>query len=217
MSHGVAFWVACAALAIAGGATAAGPSMTASVGLRYDHAVQAGGHGDLGYVMDAEIAARLFVFRPVSYCGGVDLSLGGGTGRFDYRVDLFAAGIGGVFSGGHVLRLCAGAGIAGTTDAAVVARRVPIEAGADVQAGPVRLAIAWTMAWAFGDGVRPQGTSIPGIDEFSARLTLGFGKAATYWPGSHAGWTVYLGASYREVLGARFAGAVVGLGVHGVE
>lgn len=150
----------------------------------------------------------------VAYHFGIDLAAGGTIrgGGFAYDVALFPVGV--VVRGGATSIFGIGAGIgvigaAGTIDDAVT---LPVEVTAEVGGG-VRVLARARFAYVAGAASRQSAApSLPFADELDAMLGLRLGRHYRDY-GFPTGNGYFVGASYRELAGARFLGLTIGYSI----
>jgi hypothetical protein len=141
---------------------------------------------------------HLFLGSSVRYCLGVDGEIGGTSTGVVYDAELYLAGVAVPLGGGSDVGICAGAGLGGIGGAVPFGWQFPVEAGAEVQAGPVRL-VGWAkVAWIAGADARKDGSDVPLGDEFAAGAGIRVGKNTRYWDGVTAGPGVYVGATFSS-------------------
>jgi hypothetical protein len=151
----------------------------------------------------------------VAYHVGIDLAAGGTIrdGGFAYDVALFPAGV--VVRAGRTSIVGVGVGVGfigaiGTIDDAVT---LPVEAVAELGGGRVRLLARARAAYVAGADTRQHGApSIAFADELDAMLGLRVGRHYKDY-GFPTGNGYFLGASYRELGGARFVGVTIGYSI----
>lgn len=158
--------------------------------------------------------ARLHGFvgnRWLGYHMGIDLAAGGTIrgGGFAYDVALFPAGVALRFAETSFLTLGVGVGASGATGTLDDAATFPVEARFELGRGIRVLGRARAIFLAGADG-RQDGASF--ADELEATLALRLGHAYTDW-GFPTGNGYFIGATYREALGATFAGLVIGYSI----
>jgi hypothetical protein len=163
--------------------------------------------------------ARLHAFvsgnASVAYHFGIDLAAGSTVrgGGFAYDVALFPIGV--VVRAGETSIVGVGAGVGasgavGTIDDAVT---LPLEAIAEVGSGRVRLLARARAAYVAGADARQNGApSIAFADELDGTVGLRIGRRHRN-SGFPVGNGYFVGASYRELAGARFAGVTIGYSV----
>ncbi len=151
----------------------------------------------------------------IAYHFGIDLAAGATIrgGGFAYDVALFPLGV--VVRAGETSIAGVGAGVGaigavGTIDDAVT---LPVEAIAEVGGGRVRLLARARAAYVAGADARQNGApSIAFADELDGMLGLRIGRHY-----KNQGFPVangyFVGASYRELAGARFVGVTVGYSI----
>ena len=161
--------------------------------------------------------ARLHGFiggKWIGYHAGIDLAAGGtiNHGGFAYDVALFPAGIALRFAETSFLTFgfgIGGSGATGTIDDAVT---LPVELRFEVGRG-IRLLGRARATYLLAADARQRGAMSTGAaDELEAMLAIRLGRAYTDW-GFPTGNGYFLGATYREALGAKFAGAVIGYSI----
>ncbi len=160
--------------------------------------------------------ARLALGRRVAYCAGFDFEAGGGDGGALYDIGVLPVG-GSIRFGRHgVLGICAGVGVGGVIGAVPVAAQFPIEASLELDIGPARV-LAWSRPqWILGREERDGGARI--ADEWQSGFGLRWGKRIdNIHGGARVGNGYYLGATYRESMGARSVGVTFGYGVSGAR
>ena len=151
----------------------------------------------------------------VGYHVGLDLEAGGTIhgGGFAYDVALFPIGVGLRFGDSNVVALGAGVEAMGamhTLDDAVL---VPIEAVAELGGGRARVLARARAAWVAGAPGRHDGApSVAFADELEATLGLRLGHHYDDY-GFPTGNGYFAGATYRELLGTRFVGLVIGYSI----
>jgi hypothetical protein len=158
--------------------------------------------------------ARLHGFignKWLGYHAGLDLAAGGtiGAGGFAYDVALFPAGIALRFAETSFVSLGLGVGASGATGTLDDAATFPVEARFELGRGIRVLGRARATFVAGADG-RQDGAQL--ADELEAMLALRVGRAYTDW-GFPTGNGYFIGATYREALGVKFAGAVIGYSI----
>lgn len=158
--------------------------------------------------------ARLHGFignRWLGYHVGIDLAAGGTIrgGGFAYDVALFPVGVALRFAETSFLTLGAGVGASGATGTLDDAATFPVEARFELGRGIRVLGRARAIFLAGADG-RQDGARF--ADELEAMLALRLGHAYSDW-GFPTGNGYFIGATYREALGATFAGVVIGYSI----
>jgi hypothetical protein len=158
--------------------------------------------------------ARLHGFvgnRWLGYHAGLDLAAGGtiGAGGFAYDVAVFPAGLALRFADTSFVTVGVGVGASGATGTLDDAATLPVEARFEVGRGFRVLGRARATFVAGADG-RQDGARI--ADELEAMLALRLGRAYNDW-GFPTGNGYFAGVTYREAMGARFAGAVIGYSI----
>ena len=158
--------------------------------------------------------ARLHGFignRWLGYHVGLDLAAGGTLrrGGFAYDVALFPIGVALRFAETSFLTLGVGVGASGATGTIDDAATFPVEARFELGRGIRVLGRARAVFVAGADG-RQDGARF--ADELEAMLALRLGHAYTDW-GFPTGNGYFVGVTYREALGATFAGAIIGYSI----
>lgn len=151
----------------------------------------------------------------IGFHGGFDFAFGGTVhaGGFAYDVGLFPLGVGvrlgrtGVFALGTGVSFM---GAVGTIDDAVL---LPLEATLELGGGRVRLLARGRASYIAGaDGRQSAAPSVPFADELDAMVGLRIGHHYEDY-GFPTGNGYFIGASYRELAGTRFAGIVIGYSI----
>ena len=152
------------------------------------------------------IGSRWFGFHM-----GLDLAAGGtiNNGGFAYDVALFPVGVALRFAETSFITLGVGVGASGATGTMDDAATFPVEARFEVGRGIRVLGRARAVFLAAADN-RQDGARFG--DELEAMLAVRIGRAYTDW-GFPTGNGYFIGATYREALGAQFAGAVIGYSI----
>ena len=142
---------------------------------------------------------------------GLDLGAGGTIdgGGFAYDVSLFPVGVALRFAETSFLTFGAGVGASGATGTMDDAVTMPLEARFEIGRGIRVLGRARATFLAAADS-RQDGAMF--ADELEAMLALRIGRAYTDW-GFPTGNGYFVGATYREALGAKFAGIVLGYSI----
>ena len=146
---------------------------------------------------------------------GIDGAAGATEGRAGFAYDVAFLPIGVAFRWGDTQMIGIGTGIGamgavGTLDDAVT---FPIEAFAELALGShVRILARARMSYLSGAGDRERGSpTISFADEVDGMLGLRIGHVySEYLP---AGNGYFVGAAYREMLGAKFVGLVIGYSI----
>ncbi len=164
------------------------------------------------------LRARALLGRNPSYCVGLDGEVGGADTGFVYGLTAHVVGVGGRWGEGNAVALCGGAGFDGVVGAVPLAARFPAELSAAVNLGPLRLT-AWAgVAWVAGADARREGSTwLTVVDEVDAGLTVRLGRQHRLWASASAGRGPSLGVVYRELMGTRFVGVVLGLDLSGAQ
>jgi hypothetical protein len=158
--------------------------------------------------------ARLHGFignKRLGYHAGLDLAAGGtiADGGFAYDVALFPAGVALRFAETSFLSLGAGVGASGATGTLDDAATFPVEARFEIGRA-IRVLGRARATFIAGADDRQDGARF--ADELEAMLALRLGRAYTDW-GFPTGNGYFIGATYREALGVKFAGAVIGYSI----
>ncbi len=151
----------------------------------------------------------------VGFHAGIDLEAGAtlhGAG-FAYDVALFPLGIGVRAGETGVVAIGTGVGFVGATGTLDDAVTLPIEATAELGGGRLRVLGRARVAWVAGAPSRHDGAaSVPFADELEATLGLRIGHHYDDY-GFPTGNGYFAGATYRELLGTRFVGLVIGYSI----
>jgi len=146
---------------------------------------------------------------------GLDAAAGGtlDAGGFAYDVALFPVGVSARFGRTGVITLGAGVGASGATGTLDDAVVLPLELNAELGGGRLRLlARARTSYVAGADSRQSAAPSIPFADELDAMVGLRVGRHFEDH-GFPSGNGYFVGVSYRELAGTRFAGLVIGYSI----
>lgn len=173
--------------------------------------------GALEGVGTAGLRLRGFASRklPVGYLAGLDLHAGStNPGGFAYQVDLYLLGMGARLGGAGVIGLGSGVGASGAVGTLDDGVELPIEAFLELGLGSrVRLLARGRAVWLGAASGRTDGApNFKFADEVDATLGLRLGRRYSDF-GFPTGNGYFVGAAYREQLGAQFVGAVFGYSV----
>lgn len=134
---------------------------------------------------------------------------------FAYEVSLLPAGLAVRPTVRSLIALAFGVsanGAVGTLDDAVA---LPMELTAQATLGPLRLLARGRALWLAGANSRQDGSRTLGwADELDATVGIRIGKRYTNF-GFESGNGYFIGASYREQMGAQFVGLVIGYSLDG--
>ena len=158
--------------------------------------------------------ARLHGFignRWLGYHAGLDLAAGGtiNAGGFAYDVSLFPFGFALRFAETSFVTVGIGVGASGATGTMDDAATFPVEARFELGRG---IRVLGRARATFLDGADSRQDGARFADELEAMLAVRLGRAYTDW-GFPTGNGYFIGATYREALGAKFAGAVIGYSI----
>jgi hypothetical protein len=147
------------------------------------------------------------------YHAGLDLAAGGtlNDGGFAYDVALFPTGVALRFAETSFITVGVGVGASGATGTMDDAATFPFEARFEVGRG-IRVLGRARATFVTASDSRQAGARFALVDELEAMLAVRVGRAYTDW-GFPTGNGYFVGATYREALGARFAGAVIGYSI----
>jgi hypothetical protein len=142
---------------------------------------------------------------------GLDLGAGGTLhgGGFAYDVALFPIGIAWRFFETSFLTVGPGVGASGATGVLDDAATFPLEARLEVGRG-VRMLARARVTYLAGAPMREDGARVG--DELEGMLGLRFGTAYDEY-GFPTGNGYFVGASYKEQLGTRFVGLMIGYSI----
>lgn len=189
-----------------------------TLGLGYARAVDAPATQSLANLGVFSLRARALLGRRVAYCAGLDGEVGGADTGAVYGLTLHALGIGGRWGLGNAVALCGGAGFSGVGGAVPLAARFPAELSIALSLGPIRLSAWGGLAWTAGAAERAKGApSVSFADEFEAGVAVRLGRQRGLWQQVSAGAGPSIGVTYRELMGARFVGVVIGLSLTGAQ
>jgi hypothetical protein len=162
--------------------------------------------------------ARLHGFvgegKTVGFHAGIDLAAGStvGGGGFAYDVALFPLGVGVRAGKTGVIAVGTGVGAMGAIGTLDDAVTLPIELNAELGGGRVRLLARARAAYVAGAPDRHDGApSAPFADELDAQLGLRIGHRYNDYVPSGNGY--FAGIAFRELMGARYAGIVIGYSI----
>jgi hypothetical protein len=161
------------------------------------------------------VGVRLHGFVGVERFGyhiGLDLAAGSTVraGGFAYDVALFPVGIALRLGTTSIVAIGAGVGASGAVGTLDDAATFPIEANLELGGGRVRLLARARAISVSGAASRRDGAPTTKLaDELDATLGLRIGHHYNQF-GFPSGNGYFVGASYREMLGARFVGLVIG-------
>ncbi|MBA3464504.1 MAG: hypothetical protein H0T46_31525 [Deltaproteobacteria bacterium] len=151
----------------------------------------------------------------IGYHIGFDLALGGtiNSGGFAYDVALFPVGVGVRVGRTGVIALGAGVQAIGATSTIDDAIALPLELNIEVGGGRIRLLARARASYIAGAAGRQSAApSVPFADELDATVGVRLGRHYEDY-GFPSGNGYFLGASYRELAGTRFAGVVIGYSI----
>ncbi len=151
----------------------------------------------------------------VGYHVGFDLALGGTINNrgFAYDVALFPVGVGVRVGRTGVIALGAGFQAIGATSTIDDAIALPLELNIEVGGGRLRLLARGRASYIAGAAGRQSAApSVPFADELDATVGVRLGHHYEDY-GFPSGNGYFLGASYRELAGTRFAGIVIGYSI----
>jgi hypothetical protein len=162
--------------------------------------------------------ARLHGFvgegKTIGFHAGIDLAAGStiGGGGFAYDVALFPLGVGVRVGKTGVVALGTGVGAMGAIGTLDDAVTLPVELNAELGGGRVRVLARARASYIAGAPDRHDGApSIPFADELDAQLGLRIGHRYNEYVPSGNGY--FAGVAYREMMGARYAGIVIGYSI----
>jgi hypothetical protein len=153
----------------------------------------------------------------VAYHVGLDLGFGSTIrdGGFAYDVALFPVGAMVRFGKTSIAGFGAGIGAIGAIGTIDDAVTVPVEALAEIGGGRLRVIARARVAYVAGaDSRQSAAPSIPFADELDAMVGLRIGRHHDGF-GFPTGNGYFVGVSYRELAGARFAGITIGYSIDG--
>ena len=153
----------------------------------------------------------------VGYHAALALAAGATTrdAGFAYDVALLPIGVAVKFGDDQLVGVAAGFGASGATSTWPAAATFPVEAIAEFQLGAHLRVLARARAtWTAGPIVRAGGARL--ADELDGLLALRVGHRYHEY-GFVSGNGYYVGASYRELEGARFLGIAIGYSIDGAS
>lgn len=188
-----------------------------SLGLGYTRVIETGRAAPLANLGTFSLRTRALVGRTVAWCAGLDGEVGGADAGFAYGLTGYLVGGGVRWGRSNGVCLTGGVGFSGVGDAVPFAGRFPVEMSVTQQLGPVRIRVWATAAWVLGDARRDGAQTLTFADEAEAGLSVRLGKQRQYWSTTNAGAGPSLGVVYREFMGARSVGVVLGLDLTGAR
>jgi hypothetical protein len=166
------------------------------------------------YLGGARLHGFIAANNTVAYHTGLDILVGGTSrpGGFAYDIALFPAGTIVRFGATAIAGVGVGVGFSGATGALDDAVTLPVEVILEVGRKHRLLARA-RFSYVSGAASRQSAApSIPFADELDATLGFRLGRAYDRF-GLHSGNGYFLGVTYREVAGMRFAGLTLGYSI----
>jgi hypothetical protein len=161
---------------------------------------------------------RLALGRNPHYCLGLDGEIGGSNAGIVYGASAYVAGTGLRWNNGNLIAICGGVGVDGVKNAVPFAVRYPAELRTELSMGPIRTTLWARTWWLANPKERQEGSStLSFVDEMDAGLLFRFGKQHRYWSRVNAGGGLAIGVLYREFMGARSLGVVLGLNLSGAQ
>ncbi len=151
----------------------------------------------------------------VAYHIGMDLAAGGTLhgGGFAYDVALFPIGVGVRFGRTSIATVGLGVGAIGATGTLDDAVTLPLEVNLEMGSGRLRLLARGRAAYVAGAASRHDGApSAPFADELDATIGLRVGHHYEEYD-FPTGNGYFVGASYRELAGAKFVGLTIGYSI----
>ena len=151
----------------------------------------------------------------VTYHVGMDLAAGGTVhgGGFAYDVALFPIGVGVRFGRTSIATFGLGVGAIGATGTLDDAVTLPLEVNVEMGSGRLRLLARGRAAFVAGAASRHDGApSAPFADELDATVGLRVGHHYEEYD-FPTGNGYFVGASYRELAGAKFVGLTIGYSI----
>jgi hypothetical protein len=158
-----------------------------------------------------------FVGRRFAYHAGIDFAAGStiGRGGFAYDVALFPFGVAVRLGRTGVMALGAGIGASGAVGTLDDAVTMPLELTAEIGGGRVRFLLRGRASYVAGADARRDGApTLTAFDEVEGTFGIRIGHSYEEW-GFPSGNGYFVGASYRELMGTRFAGLVIGYSIDG--
>ncbi len=166
------------------------------------------------YLGGARLHGFIAANHSVAYHTGLDILVGGTSrpGGFAYDLALFPVGTIVRFGATSIVGVGIGVGFSGATGALDDAVTMPVEVILEVGRKHRLLARARFSYVAGADSRQSAAPSIPFADELDATLGVRLGRKYDRF-GLHSGNGYFLGVSYREVAGMRFAGVTLGYSI----
>ena len=161
---------------------------------------------------------RALVGRTVAWTGGLDAEVGGAETGVIYGATLHALGLAARWGRGSYVSLSGGAGLSGAPGAVPFAFRFPAELSVAVSLGPVRLGAWASVAWTPTEDARAKGSpTLSLVDECEAGVSLRIGRQRRFWGTVNAGRGPSINVAYREFMGARSLGVMIGFDLSGAR
>jgi hypothetical protein len=164
------------------------------------------------------LRSRLHLFRPVSYCTGLDADVGGTDEGTLYGLTAYVLGIGGRWGDGNVVSLCGGAGFDGVGVTTLpIAAHFPVELSGAFDLGPIRPSFWVRPVWLAGREMRRRGTDLSFVDELELGLAVRIARQHPYWSGTSGGAGLVLGVTYRQFMRTAAIGGFIGIEIAGEQ
>ena len=192
------------------------PSGSLALGAALSFADDSSLLGGVSSMAGMDIRLRSLAGETAAYCVGFDGVLGGSSGGLVYETNAYLLGAGLRFGESSYLAACGGAGLSGASGALPFAWQFPAELSAEVQAGPLRVALWSKLLWTTGADARSEGSSsVSFADELSVGASIRLGRPTRYWKNRTTSHGYFLGAQYKELMGTRLIGVMAGVGFWG--
>jgi hypothetical protein len=163
-----------------------------------------------------DLGTRAILGKKLGLCVGFDGSAGGSSHGVSYDAEAYLAGVALRIGDASFVSVCGGAGLGGWGGVLPFGWEFPLEARAELQAGPVRVKLWGKARWVAGADARSEGSSaISFADEMSVGLSLGVGRVTHYWASTNAGHGYTLGLQYQEFLRTEMISATLGISFWG--
>jgi hypothetical protein len=154
----------------------------------------------------------IYTKKHLGYAIGTDFELGMGIpAGFAYGIHVYPAGIGWVVGPTGYVAVFGGAGVSGVTARVPGGLELPIEARAELDAGPrARLGLRATTVWVPGVEARRGGSMLPFADELVLGSFVRFGRTRTSSMGT-MGRGHFFGLERHEVMHTYWLGLTYGV------
>lgn len=192
------------------------PSASLALGAVASIAGESGKLGGIEALAGATVRLRSLAGSSLGYCAGFDGMLGGSPEGVAYDTSAYLLGAGLRLGKASYVAACAGAGLSGAAGAIPFAWQFPAELSAEVQAGPVRVALWGKVLWTSGADARSEGSRTASFaDELEVGASVRLGRPTRYWRSRTTSHSYFIGVQYRELMDTHLLGLIAGVGFWG--